>query len=268
MIGALQYLRGNTTAIPTEDVDMQLNKTDIKNTKTDLQTFKNSTHISSLDLEMDKYDRLSRVPIQMTETTFEINNNWNIIRKGKLEIFILSVIGSITETQTQYQREVKLQGWQAAKIRQSNIKCCILSKSNHVSEYFNPKRIWQHKTLSLLGSQISCPINSSLYNVKGVTLQFAKKNCTNNLSEYIKPLIPKLQTKNNSFAICLKILYGRIDDDNLINWIEYYREMQVDKIFMFTYNITNRTQAILEHYYQLGLVEWRHFDFPWKSGRE
>jgi hypothetical protein len=104
--------------------------------------------------------------------------------------------------------------------------------------------------------------------VTGVTVEFAEKKCPTKNSDYIVPFIPKRQQQRNSFAICLKILYGNVDNKLFIDWIEFYREIKVDKVFTFVYNITEDTNKIIQYYERLGFLETRQFAFPWKKGRK
>lgn len=214
-------------------------------------------------------DKTQAVAIQYDPSnSSEIRHTWEKRKKGSLDIFILSAIGTNSSETTGYRSEIKLNGWQALKHKYVSIKCCILWSSGGISEYFNPNRTHQKKQLSLLGCQIACPVPRPLNHVKGITLQFARKPCTEDKSDYLQPLVPAKPAYSDSFVICLKLLYGNIEGPSLIYWIEYYVEMKVDKIFTFTYNISAETEEILNHYYMMGILEWRQFDFPWKGGRK
>ncbi|XP_060568547.1 uncharacterized protein LOC132727149 [Ruditapes philippinarum] len=199
---------------------------------------------------------------------FEIRNNWSYYTSSDLQIFILSAIGSNATSRNGYKAEIKLNGWHYIIHKTIPIKCCVLRNSGKISEYLNPKRTHQNKRIPLLGTQIACPIKGPLSDVKGVTLQFLRKQCPENKQVYIRPLLPEIPAKPVSMVICLKLLYGNIDNMALIYWIEFYIEMGVDKIFTFTYNIGRNTQKILGHYYNMGVLEWRKFNFPMKRLRK
>ena len=195
---------------------------------------------------------------------YEIRNNWDSYKPLALKIYILSAIASNFAQQSGYTASVKLNGWQFITHKSIPIKCCVLSSFNNVSEYFHPRRTYQNKRLVLLGTQISCPVKGRLQDVRGVTLQYLRQKCPENRQEYLRPLTPEVPSKNVSMVICLKLLYGKIANMDLIYWIEFYLELGVDKIFMFVYNIGNKTRTILTHYYNLGVLEWRNFNYPIK----
>ncbi|XP_053390443.1 uncharacterized protein LOC128553331 [Mercenaria mercenaria] len=188
---------------------------------------------------------------------------WRQYQKEALAVFILSAIGSNFTLQRGYKREIKLNGWEGMKHRNMKIKCCVLWNSNKFTYYLAPEKIYWKKS-RLPATQFTCPIRGPLIDVRGITLEFSKKKCPRDESVYIKPFLPKVQPKH-SFAICVKIVYGNIDMKLLVDWMEFYREMKVDKVFMFTYNLTNNIETVLQHYTNIGFLDRRHFDFPWKK---
>lgn len=186
-----------------------------------------------------------------------------------LAIVMLSAIAYTNTTTVGFRQDIKLIGWHGVDIDPVDIKCCISWNSSRISQYLRPRRITLGQRIIFSAAQFSCPTHGgSLIHIKGVALVSAKKDCPTNASEYIKPFIPNVQVKTHSFAICLKILYGNVDNKLLIDWIEYYREMEVDKIVMFLYNISTHTQHIVTHYTQIGIVEARTFVSPWKRSRK
>jgi hypothetical protein len=200
------------------------------------------------------------------ESDYDIRNKWQ--KSQALAVFILSAIGNNLSNIEGYQHEIKLNGWHGAKHRLTVIKCCVLLVNGTIKHYLNPNKTTRGKRLNLVATQLTCPIKSSLMDVTGVAVEFAKKKCPTKNSDYIVPFIPKRQPKRHSFAICLKILYGNVDNKLLIDWIEFYREIKVDKVFTFVYNITEDTKKIIQYYERLGFLETRQFAFPWKKGRK
>ncbi|KAL4224918.1 hypothetical protein ACF0H5_015614 [Mactra antiquata] len=163
--------------------------------------------------------------------------------------------------------EVKLTGWIAWRDSESAIKCCSLLKNNKFTYYkpdielgFNDER----RLLALI--QVTCPVNTSMSQVKGVALQYEDQNCPMDRQMYIMPYVLKPPQKNDSFGICLKLLYGQnIDIVNLKTWIEYYMELGVDKVFMYTYNISKTTHDVLNYYTNKGFIDKRPYDYPMKQ---
>lgn len=201
----------------------------------------------------------------------EVFLNWSDYDEKSLPIYILTAIGSNTTDIGEYDKEVKLNGWLDTKREKKGIKCCFMWMDETISEFYGPTFFLDGKLSILKAVNISCPydrLNTSL-EVIGVTLQFSKIQCPTDGKMYVKVTFPKRTDSNESFAICLKIVYGRTIDANLfIDWIEFQRQMKVDKIFMFTYNISWKIDNIIKHYVQLGLVESRPFNYPRKFESE
>ncbi|XP_060594369.1 uncharacterized protein LOC132748749 [Ruditapes philippinarum] len=207
----------------------------------------------------DEDDNLTTTQSPFQDTLLQ----WRQYEREALAVFILSAIGSNSTTKGGYKREIKLNGWEAMKHRLASIKCCVLWNTDKFSYFKDPEKIFW-KSSRLAATQFTCPIRGPLVDVRGVTLEFRKKPCPRDESVYVKPFLPKLQPKE-SFAICVKIVYGVVDMKLLVDWMEYYREMKVDKVFMFTYNLTRNIETVLQHYTNTGFLERRHFDFPWKK---
>lgn len=188
---------------------------------------------------------------------------WRQYQREALAVFILSAVGSNFTSKPGYRREIKLNGWEALKHRNKETKCCVFWNSNRYTYYKNPDKVYWKKT-TLPATQFTCPIKGPLIDVRGVTLEFYKKRCPTDESVYIRPFLPKVQARH-SLAICVKIVYGNVDMKLLVDWMEFYREMKVDKIFMFTYNLTNNIELVIQRYIDTGFLERRQFDFPWKS---
>ncbi|KAL4228749.1 hypothetical protein ACF0H5_011792 [Mactra antiquata] len=196
--------------------------------------------------------------VEVTTLPSDIQHNWERNETQMLEIFVLSAIGINCSIYDGYQAEFKLSGWMASKHSNTVIKCCIIMNSGALIEYYRPFRC-RGRNISLTSSQITCPIQSPLQDVKGIALQFAGRKCQ---QKNIKPSVPIKPTNNESFAICLKILFGQVDVGLLVEWLEYNRLIGVDKIFMFTYNITREVSDVLKQYINVGFVEKRPYSYP------
>ncbi|KAL4237709.1 hypothetical protein ACF0H5_002423 [Mactra antiquata] len=199
-------------------------------------------------------------------TTFpsDIQYSWSRNETKNPEMFILSAIGINFSKLNDYHAEVKISGWMALGLKASGIKCCFLMNSGALIEHHRPSRSLGER-VALTSSQTTCPVESHIQDVKGVTLQFAESKCSMNTSAYIKPSVPIKPTDNESFAICLKILFGQINVGLLVEWLEYNRLIGVDKIFMFTYNLKREVRDVLRQYVKAGFVETRPYKYPKKK---
>ena len=183
------------------------------------------------------------------------------------DVFSVSVVAT-NLTAINWWDTIVINGWEALKHKRSRFKCCYLWDNGKII----PSRA--NKTYYKLGTHLSalqyrCPFGGDRGRIRGVALEFFRSRCPGkNRTSYQVPYFSTKQPKN-SLALCAKIVYGNVSSKLLIDWLEYYKEMRVSKIVMFTYNVSAVTQKILQYYEETGFVETRPFDFPWKvSGKE
>ncbi|KAL4227241.1 hypothetical protein ACF0H5_012686 [Mactra antiquata] len=182
-----------------------------------------------------------------------------------LSIFSLSTIGLI-QSNSITRSDIKITGWVTELHRETSIKCCTLLYNGDLFTHYSPDRMNERVIRGISGTQISCPVNSSMNNVKGIAIQFSDQDCPQNGQLYVKPYVLKPPEKKDSFGICLKLLYGQnINIVNLKTWIEYYIELGVDKVFMYTYDISKTTKDVLNYYGKKGFLERRPFDIPFNQ---
>lgn len=136
------------------------------------------------------------------------------------------------------------------------------------SEFKHPTVEKRSPSTKYVATQIDCPLNVPFSDIDGVALQFAGTKCPEDNKMYTKPVIPIKSEEDESIAVCLKIVYGTVNNRNFIAYLEFLRVMKVDKVFMFSYNITEETNAVIEHYVKLGLVDRRPYNYPFRSTSE
>lgn len=201
---------------------------------------------------------------QTTVLPGDISHTWYEDEVKNFPIFILSAVGSNTTSHGYAKSEVKLNGWTVRRFENTAFKCCILLISSFRYEYLHPYTMKGRNYTELSASQITCPLNAPLHHVRGVTLSRVESECPRKMTSYLKPYIPQKIDIEESFAICLKLLYGQVNNEYFKNWIEYNIEIGVDKIVMFTYNISDSTTNLLKKYIKLGYIEKRPFEIPMK----
>ena len=119
--------------------------------------------------------------------------------------------------------------------------------------------------MGLSAIQIHCPIRGNVRDVVGVSLQYRRSSCPSQRELYVKP-VQSMKPPEGSLALCGKIFYGNIDPKLVIDWVEYYRELKVDKIIIYKYNLTKKAEAVIDYYASTGYIQTGRFDFPWKTG--
>ena len=179
------------------------------------------------------------------------------------DVFSISVI--VTNlTDDNWWNTVVVNGWEALKHRRSRFKCCYLWDNGKIIPALANKTYYK-KGSRLSALQYRCPFGGNREGLKGVSLEFSRSVCPGkNRTSYQVPYFTSKQSKD-SVALCAKIVYGNVSSQLLIDWLEYYKEMKVSKIVMFTYNVSAITQTILRYYEETGFVETHPFDFPWRK---
>ena len=177
------------------------------------------------------------------------------------DVYMISIISANTTAKSGWNKMV-VNGWEAYKHKKTRFKCCYYWDNGRLTSALANKTYYKTST-HLRALQYRCPFGGDSQHLKGVAVEFYVQRCSKERSRFQVPYFPVKQPQD-SVALCAKIVYGNISTNLLIDWIEYYREMKVSKIVMFTYNIPDVTRKILAYYQDLGFMETREFDFPWK----
>ena len=178
------------------------------------------------------------------------------------DVFSISVIVTNLTDGNRWDTMV-VNGWEAYKHKRSRFKCCYLWDNGKIIPALANKTYYKQGT-QLSALQYRCPFSGDKERIRGIALGFFRSVCPGvNRTRYQVPYFTSKQPKD-SVALCAKIVYGNVSSKLLIDWLEYYKEMQVSKIVMFTYNVSAITQKILKYYEKTGFLETRPFDFPWK----
>ena len=181
------------------------------------------------------------------------------------DVYIVSIIATNSSTKKKW-NTIVINGWEALKHKRTRFKCCYRWTNGKTIASLANKTIYKDQT-HLRALQYRCPFGGDREHLKGVAIEFYIRRCPKEDTRYQQPYFPVLRG-DNSVALCAKIVYGNISNKLLVDWMEYYREMKVSKIVMFTYNLEEVTRRILRYYEELGFLQTFEFDFPWKvSGR-
>lgn len=131
------------------------------------------------------------------------------------------------------------------------------------------KNIWNEHDLKVMkAAQFVCPLITRINGTERFPTKVAlsdKQNCTTKAALRYIDIEKQFPKKNNSIALCPKLIYGNYSAERLIEWFEFNKLMGVDKIMLFTYNVVKEVRKVLEHYEQEGLLVTRPFAIPAKS---
>lgn len=127
-------------------------------------------------------------------------------------------------------------------------------------------RINQRREMFKYTAQVECPNpDSSIKDISshllGITLSKTGV-CTYSTTVFVRPHFPVKQTIDFSFAVCGKFIFGEINMELTIEWIEYNKYMGVNKVVLYPYNISSQVWKMLEFYRSSGFVDVIPFILP------
>ena len=77
---------------------------------------------------------------------------------------------------------------------------------------------------------------------------------------YIQPIVPQIQESGTMLALCNKGAYGNISAELIIEWMETYRYLGVDKVVTyFLKDLNVAAKKVLLYYSDIGFVELYEF---------
>ena len=247
-IGVLTF---NTTTRPTGDF-----KTNNETNTVSVTIVPNSSAVTLQD------NQLTNTLLQSKQSNKELPF-YKISERG--DVFTISIIAANVTGKNHWDTMVA-NAWEAYKHKIRRFKCCYLWDNGKVTAAVARKTYYRQST-HLRALQYRCSFGGDRDHLKNVAIEFVSLRCSKENPKFQVPYFPSTQPKD-SIALCAKIVYGNFSGKLLIDWLEYYREMRVSKIVMFTYNITEITKEILSYYEEIGFLEIRAFDFPWKVAGE
>lgn len=157
-----------------------------------------------------------------------------------------------------------LNGW-ARHNTSMGFKCCLLRSLPSgaiIDDTFTEVKsyiyhIYDQWIVDMQNTEFSCSISkkqiAGIEDAKFSYVAFAKESCLNVPSLAMKIIYP--QPSLNSVGICLKITYGTLNPENMIEWFEYTRLMGVTKVFTYYFEVDVPTMNVLQYYQSIGFLE-------------
>lgn len=198
-----------------------------------------------------------------------------VFKKVKgMDVFYISAIGTRYKLKRktagfkQTIDAVNINGWLGKNAKNRTLFCCFQTKGKNLTvTEVKRKSIWEIPDAKIVtATQFNCNYNDTIEDGRPVYVGLSGKTVCKDV-EYVKvepEIINKATRRNDSFAICAKIVYGDFTASRLVEWFEYNIAAGVDMISLFTYNVTKDTMKVLKHYQQTGLLRMQEFDFPLK----
>ncbi|KAL4232271.1 hypothetical protein ACF0H5_009845 [Mactra antiquata] len=164
---------------------------------------------------------------------------------------------------------ITLNGWKDNKGDKNidiDLYCCL--QAQDYTEVFKVAKvnILDVSNIKVLAAaQYICNVNSTISQSPDLKVGLALSNTSCKGASYVKADREEIpDRKSPSMAICGKILYDDFPAERVLEWLELNRIQGVDKIVLFTSNITKNTKKVLQHYVEEGFLVVKEFDFPLK----
>ena len=165
---------------------------------------------------------------------------------------------------------ITLNGWEYKKHENDTYFCCYSYENgqNEISSIIK-KNLWPCHRNFFRAAQFLCPVNKikveGELNKTMVPTKIAlvdRPICK--FAHYVPVESVENTSKKNSIGVCAKIIYNEYPSERLIEWMEFMKHMNIDKVMLFTYNITTETKNILDYYTQQNFLIVKEYDYPGK----
>ncbi|CAG5128704.1 unnamed protein product [Candidula unifasciata] len=157
-----------------------------------------------------------------------------------------------------------MNGWVRHK-EPTSFKCCLLRSSSNGTLVDDVKtevrsytyNIYTQWIVERQNAEFSCSVSSTQITAIGKAnfsyVTFAKDSCLKAPVVVLPILYP--QPVPNSVCVCLKITYGNLKPEKVIEWFEYTRHMGTTKVFTYYAEVTTPVLKILQYYQSIGFLE-------------
>ncbi|CAG5126321.1 unnamed protein product, partial [Candidula unifasciata] len=157
-----------------------------------------------------------------------------------------------------------MNGWVRHK-EPTSFKCCLLRSSPNgalVDDVLTEVRSYTYHIyiqwiVDRQNAEFSCSVSSTQITAIGDAnfsyVTFAKDSCLKAPVVVLPILHP--QPVPNSVCVCLKITYGDLKPEKVIEWFEYTRHMGTTKVFTYYAEVTPRVLKVLQYYQSIGFLE-------------
>ena len=152
----------------------------------------------------------------------------------------------------------------------TKFKCCFMYDLSNGTQFVEtaPKYTRRHKfPCAVIAHHFTCPNKWHEAGIlpNGVSLVINEMSCEQQKVNYISPFYPKREP-GTKLAIGTKMAFGSIDAELIIEWMETYIYLGVDKVVTYyIQNINRRALKVLQYYESTGILDLYQF-VPADSG--
>ena len=149
-----------------------------------------------------------------------------------------------------------------AVLRYTNVSCCLKFKGKSTFDYFKvPVKVTKSplKKQTISSYFYACPSTKPGVIPYGVGITVDALSCSEEdhvTYMYIQPMVPQKQLSGVTMALCNKVAYGSLRAELIIEWMETYRYLGVDKVVSyFLDELNDAAQKVLFYYSSIGFVD-------------
>ncbi|KAL4220871.1 hypothetical protein ACF0H5_019137 [Mactra antiquata] len=168
---------------------------------------------------------------------------------------------------------IVVNGWEYFVHLRNQYDCCYQYNNTDVKSTRLIKKItWNVNDLKIVkATQFVCPLllhtSDGVEDMLPTKIALATLNgcqAPNVASKYVNveqmfPIADKI-----SIGVCAKLIYKNFSAEKLIEWVEFNKMMGVNKMMLFTHDISPDTKFVLDYYVKQGLMFLKEFDYPLK----
>ncbi|CAL1532594.1 unnamed protein product [Lymnaea stagnalis] len=201
------------------------------------------------------------VPKKTSAPTLRVLGPGENLQVGQADIYLNSAV-YYEHYPGNHTANVMLNGWANNRAR-STFKCCFTTSlamgagDAFVEVPAQAYNIYKQYLVDMQSAEYFCSVPDPQYSkiaktgLRYVTL--AESSCKSATKDVLKIEYPAL--KAGGIGICLRVLYGSLNPEKLVEWFEYVRLMGVAKVVAYYYALEPYGLKVLEHYKQIGVLD-------------
>ena len=176
------------------------------------------------------------------------------------EVYILGIVGGNSSENATWDIFKIYAAVGRTILKHDKLSCCFKYKRNNVTDYLNQPIINTHHPVpqgDLTATHYTC--NNPNIELKvipdGVGLTTSKHTCDEIFVTYLRPYLP-LREPGITLALSSKAAYGNISAEMIIEWMETYKYLGVDKIVThYLWTINKHALNVLKYYSSTGILD-------------
>ncbi|XP_055872610.1 uncharacterized protein LOC106063664 isoform X2 [Biomphalaria glabrata] len=147
-------------------------------------------------------------------------------------------------------------GW-AGSSSTTNLKCCFTSQEEggqfHETQA-QVRHIYKQYIVDMQSAEFYCTLPDKVHTVNLTLVTFVQQSCkksdVNRLMKIEKPrLYPGV------IGVCLKVAYGSLNAEKIVEWFEYMRYMGIPKVFSYYSQVEAPGMKVFNYYKTLGFLD-------------